>query len=482
MDRWFKRAFEFSIFAYAFFLASRPLSDPDFWFHLKTGEYIINTGKFPTTDIFSFTNYGAPWVAHGWLSGVFFYSIYSHFGFNLLIFLFAVLTALAFWIVFKRCNSHPFIAGLATLLGVFTVLPTIGVRPRVFTLLLSSVYLALLVRYSRDGKGHAVWWLVPLMALWVNLHGAFLYGFALIGVTIGGVVLDAWASGEKIRPLWPRLKTLASVLVGSFLVSLVNPYGLRMWTHVIKVLRAPVFQDTVVDWLSPNFHEPEMLPLALLILLTTAALALSPKRPRPSDLLLFLGTLYATLKANRNLAIFALVAVPLLAEHLQEWLGSFTPRRAFVPNATPSGGAALVLGALLLLPLLPLTVKLKTAVYAQPTQEMMGVPVQAVDYVRVQQITGNTFTDPNIWGGYLIWALPSNPVYIDGRDVYPEAFLKEFLSIIWGLSDWREPFNRYGVEIAIVKPKSVLGRELGESKEWQPIYHDEMAVVFSRRR
>ncbi len=67
---------------------------------------------------------------------------------------------------------------------------------------------------------------------------------------------------------------------------------------------------------------------------------------------------------------------------------------------------------------------------------MAAVPLKAVEYLKEKQISGNTFTDPNVWGGYLIWALPANPVYIDGRDVYPEEFVKEYVGAIFGLTDW----------------------------------------------
>ncbi len=112
---------------------------------------------------------------------------------------------------------------------------------------------------------------------------------------------------------------------------------------------------------------------------------------------------------------------------------------------------------------------------------MIEVPLKAVEYLKERQISGNTFTDPNIWGGYLIWELPSNPVYIDGRiDMYGDQFVKEYLEIIWGTTEWRGPFDRYAVRVVIVKPKSVLGRELQDSPKWQRLYEDEMSVVFIR--
>jgi hypothetical protein len=477
-----KRTVVIYIFAFAFFFASRPISDADFWFHLKTGEYIIQTGLIPQSDTFSFTNYGAPWIAHGWLSGVIFYVVYSSLGFKALIFIFALLTALAFWIVFKRSSSHPFIAGFATLLGVWTVMPTIGVRPRVFTLLLASVYLAVLSQYARRGEGREIWWLVPLMVLWVNLHGGFLIGLALIGLTIIGIPLDALATGEKIRPVWPRLWTLGLVLTGSGFAGLVNPYGIRIYAETISILRSPIYQQVVIDWVSPDFHQAELLPLLILMLLTITALTLSPKRVRPSELLLFLATMYSTLKTQRNMAIFALVAVPLFADYFQKWLESTSFGKSLTPKQfSHMNGRTTVFSLLLLLGLLPFIAKLKSTVYAAPTQQMLGVPLNAVANLRERRLTGNTFTNPNIWGGYLIWALPSNPVYIDGRGLFPEEFVKEYVQIIQGTADWRPPFERYGVKVVLIKPESMLARQLAGSAEWERVYYDEMSVVFRRR-
>jgi hypothetical protein len=482
MNKLFNRIFEAYVFAYAFFFASRPLSDADFWFHLKTGEYIIGKGLIPRTDPFSYVHFGRPWTAHGWLSGVVFYVLYSKAGPYSLSFLFALLTALAFWIVYRRCESHPFIAGFATLLGVWTVLPTIGVRPRVFSLLFASGFLAVLNRYAARGEGRLIWLLVPLTALWTNLHGGFFIGLALIVLTIIGVPLDAWAAGEKIKPFLPRLRVLSLVLLGCLLAALLNPYGVRIYSFLLGVLTSSVFQEMVVDWLSPNFHQPESRPLILLMLLTIAAIALSPKRVRPSEVLLFLATLYATLKAQRNLAIFALVAAPLFAHYVQSWLDSTSFGKTFgKPRSTSLNRWPILVGLLLLLPLFAFVLKLKRTVYSPPDQKALTVPVKAVDYLRENGITGHTFTDPNIWGGYLLWALPSNPVYIDGRDMYPEQFVKEFVDIIRGIKDWRAAFDRYDVKVVIVRPASMLARELGESSDWERVYQDEMSVVFKRR-
>jgi len=482
MNSTLKKVFEVYVFAFAVFFTSRPINDGDFWFHLKTGEYLFKTGTIPRTDLFSFTNYGIPWIAHGWLSGAIFYAVYSRLGFNALIIIFAILTAVAFWITYKRSNAHPFVRGFATLIGISTVLPNIGVRPRVFTLLLASVYLALLARYAREGKGRLIWSLVPLMVLWANLHGAFLIGLALIVFTIVGIPLDAWLARESVRPMLPRLTVLGLILLGCILASLINPWGVRIYSETIEILRSPVYQQVVIDWQSPNFHQPELFPLTLLVLSTIAALALSPKRVKPSELLLFLAMLYSTLKMQRNSMLLALVAVPLFADYFQNWLQSMPFGKMFdKPESHVGGRGAVLASLLLLLPLIPFGVKLKSKIYSPPTQEQLTVPVKAVEYLKAKQITGNTLTEPNIWGGYLIWELPSNPVYIDGRGLYPEPFVQEYVGIILGVTDWHVPFNRYGVRVVIIEPKSPLGLQLKDSPDWQQVYEDEMSLVFTKR-
>ena len=482
MNSAFARVFHLYVFAYALFFASRPIDDGDFWWHLKTGQYIVDQGVIPRTDFFSFTNYGKPWVAHEWLSEVFFYLGYSWFGYNSLIFFFAVLAVLTFWLITKHLDSHPFIVGPSVLLGIWSILPTLGVRPRVFTLLLAATYLALLNSFTRDGRWH-IWLTIPMMAAWVNLHGGFLIGLVLIAFAIVGLLLDTLVEKRSIKEIVKPVRTLSLVLGGCAIAALLNPQGWKIYRFPFEIFLSPVQQQTVRDWLSPDFHQPELLPLAALILLTIGALALSPKRPRPSEVLLFVLTLFATLKSNRHMAILAVVAVPLLIRHLHYCVNSFTSPAVVTPKPNQFSAKATILASIVLLvPLLLFVPKLAADVYGPPKQDIVRVPLKAVEYMKENGISGSTFTEPNIWGGYLIWAVPSNPVYIDGRiDMYGDQFVREYLTIVRGTVHWEEPFARYQVRNVIVKPKSHLARSLQESSEWQELYQDEMTIVFSRR-
>ena len=481
-SRSFTRIFQLYVLFYAFLFASRPISDADFWFHLKTGQYVFANGQVPHTELFSFTFHGIPWVAHGWLAGTFFYAVYAAVGLYPLIFLFAVLAALSFWIVLKDTHSHPFIFASALLLGMWSILPNVGVRPRIFTLLLASIFLVVLQNYTRTGAGRRIWLLIPLTALWANLHGGFVIGWTLILLTLMGVVVDAWFAGEKVRQVWPRLRTLGIVFVGCFLAALVNPYGIRIYEPARRALSSSVYSRAIVDWMPPNFQQPELLPLLALILLSITAFALSPKRIKPSELLLFAATLYATLKAQRNTLLFAVVAAPLLACYSQYWLESTPLRRTFTESRSPTRQRLLVaLSVIMLLPLPLFIARLRSTAYAEPEQQGMQVPIKAVEYMRTHQLTGNTFTFPNIWGGYVIWALPSNPVYFDGRDVYPERFVAEYVEITNGRADWKAPFDQYGVNLLLIQRGSILARQLDRTNEWEQVYQDKMSSVYKRR-
>ena len=181
--------------------------------------------------------------------------------------------------------------------------------------------------------------------------------------------------------------------------------------------------------------------------------------------------------------IFALVAAPLFAEYCQNWLNSISLVKVFTSSNTALvlERRTVILSVLLLVPLAVFAVQLKRVVYVRQKQETSDVPIKAVEYMKQQQITGNTVTVPNIWGGYLIWAMPSNPVYIDGRNAYPPEFVEEYVQITEGFKDWRAPFNQYGVRHAIVEKKSFMARELSESSDWKKLYEDEMAVVFTKQ-
>ena len=179
--------------AVIFTAAAQPIIDPDFWWHLRTGQYILETKSIPYTDIFSTVRFGSEWVTHEWLSEVFMYSIFRLLGYGGLIVAFSIIVTAAFWITYQQCRKragHPYVAAFAVLLGAAATLPTWGVRPQMFSLLFASIFISLLDRYCRREVMPSIWWLVPLFILWVNMHAGFALGLVLIVLTIAGLFLD----------------------------------------------------------------------------------------------------------------------------------------------------------------------------------------------------------------------------------------------------------------------------------------------------
>ncbi len=477
-----RRLFTAILFIALFVMATREIADPDFWWHLRTGQYIVETGTVPHSDIFSYTNAGQPWVAHEWLSEVFIYSVYQLGSFPALILTFSAIITLAFALAFLRCEGKPYIAAIAVLLAALATAPTWGVRPQMISLLLMSVFLVLLEWYRRQ-HDRSVWLLIPLTALWVNLHSGFALGLVLVAVYLVG------SAGEHLSDWRAELNwrsstgTLATVLVLCIGVVPLNPNGATMYVYPFETLTSHAMQTYIQEWFSPDFHLTEWQPYAWLLLATFGAMALSKKRPGLTDVLLLVGFGYAGLRSARNIPLFAVAAAPVLAEHLwslleaRGWTGLFqsSPRVSRAMAVMNWLVLALILGAG--------AVRVGTVVANQSATESSKFPAAAVEFIKSHNLQDALYNSYG-WGGYLIWKrYPAQRVYIDGRaDVYGDKFIEEFLTAYRGGTDWRAPLDRYHVQLVLVEPDAPLAARLGQDEAWNRIYADSQAVLFQRKQ
>lgn len=472
--------------------AARPITDPDFWWHLKAGEYIVTTRSIPHTDIFSAFHFGKEWVTHEWLSEVFIYAIFRLLGYVGLTIVFSLVITTAFALVHHRCRQHGehiFVSGLALFLGAMATLPTWGVRPQMFSILLASLLVKILDDYARKSEMRKLWWLLPLMIIWVNTHAAFALGLSLILFTIIGLVLEGLLKGaEGPSSAWQRTQPLCLVFLVCLASVTVNPNGLRMYSYPFETLRSDAMMRYISEWWSPDFHQLMFQPFALLILGTFAVLALSPKRIQIRDLLLLIVTGWAALRSARNIPFFALIAAPLFAENAWNWLKSFSwgltlsePERTVAP-ARPWPKIAVNLALLVLAPSVLAVARVGRTTETQAVVTAQHFPVAAVEFIRQHQPPQPLYNEYG-WGGYLIWTLyPDYRVYIDGRaDVYGDGFLKEFLATHDGEPGWRETLERTGVRTVLIKPDAALASLLRQDPGWQKIYEDSYAIVFTKR-
>jgi hypothetical protein len=482
----------FVFFTMIFVAAARPITDPDFWWHLRTGQYLIETRTIPHTDIFSSLHFGHEWVPHEWLSEVFIYSIYRGLGYVGLIIAFSLLITISFVIVYRRYNQrvgHPYVGCVALLFGASATIPTWGVRPQMFSLFFASLFLAILENYSREGKGKQLYWLVPLTVLWVNMHAGFALGLVLILLTIVGLVLDGWLGSEESRiTIWRQVRALCLILLICTVSVAINPNGLRLYSYPIETLKSQAMMKYISEWWSPNFHELMFQPFALLIFATLTFLALSPRRVRLRDLLLLSATGVAALRSGRNVPFFALVSIPLLAEHAWAWtISQRWGQWLTKPEQVEVGRHAVIKVGLniILLVLLPLglaAARVSKTASSQPAVSSQEFPSAAVDYIAARKLPQPLYNEYG-WGGYLIWRLyPEYHVYIDGRaDVYGDAFLEEFLMVHSGETRWQEPLDRNGVRTVLVKPDTAIASLLRQAPNWEKAFEDSQSVVFTRK-
>ncbi len=219
-------------------MAARGVHDPDVWWHLRAGQEIVASHHVPRRDIFSYTRYGQPWIAHEWLSEVIFYLIFRAGSWAGLMVAFAGVIAGTFLLLYRQCAGRPYIAGLMVALGAMATVPSWGVRPQIFSMLLAAVFLWLLekARRSDPSQLHFLWWTPLLMLLWVNLHGGFLLGPALMAITLAGWLLEAWLGLTKWPEARARAWRLGAALTACVALIPLNPNGLELYRYPFQTL------------------------------------------------------------------------------------------------------------------------------------------------------------------------------------------------------------------------------------------------------
>jgi hypothetical protein len=464
-----------------FTMAARNVTDPDVWWHLRTGQLIVQTHAIFHTDPYSFTRFGQPWVDHEWLSQILIFGVYRLAGWGGLIVGFGAVIAAAFLVVFLRSPGRPYVAGVITLLGAFASAPSWGVRPQMLTLLLASVLLLILERSYERPK--LLWWTPALMLFWVNLHAGYALGIGLMALFLVGDWLDV-AFGIKEGPTAVRFRALSLAILVCLAVVPLNPYGVAMYIYPLQTLRSRTMQSYIGEWFSPDFHQARYLPTLAIILATVALPALSPRRLRPREIVLLSVTTYAALRSVRHIPIYALIAIPILSSMVMAWLQERGIAKGLSSKQTPMTPAKTLLNAVLLAGfLIFLLVRLHYVTHRQAEAEAKELPAVAVSFIATHQPPAPILNHYN-WGGYLIWKLyPEYRVYIDGRaDLYGDAFMDDLATTYYLRGDsWRNPFEKWGIRTVVLPPDAPLVTALRALPDWETLYGDNQAVVLTKK-
>lgn len=467
------------LFALLFALAARVPTDTDTWWHLRSGETMLRQG-FIYTDLFSHTVNGNPWTNHSWgaqLVMLAFWNLAGNLGLTIYM---AGLATGGMYLLFRASAGSVYLRAFALVLGAATAAVFWSPRPQMLSFFLSTVLIYLLFTYKRTGRDH-LWWIPVLMGVWGNLHAGFSIGFILLGGMIAGEILNniLRPQGEHVVP-WAGVQRLILVSLLAIPALLVNPYGLEMLKIPFQTVSIGALQNFIQEWNSPNFHERQTWPFIALLLAILGAAGGSSKRLDWTDFILVSGTAFMALLAGRNIAVFAVVATPILTYYLYPLLAErgwdVRPMRRVSPVM------AWVNVGLLVLVLLGSAAKVLLVLSDKVVNDAqaMFLPVGAADYLLEHQPEGPMFNSYN-WGGYLMFRVPEQPVFVDGRtDLYGDEFLTRYLKTATGGDGWAEEMDRYDIQLVVVEKGSGLAARLAASAAWTLAYEDELAVVYTR--
>lgn len=458
-----------------FFLALRPIEAFDTFWQLQSGKYIWQTKSFIYTDLFSIAA-EVPRIEHCWLSDLIFYGLYTLGGYGLLGLLKPLLVTLCAVLLWRWNRQRGVDSGIVLpVLGLCLLAsePSWLVRPQLWTFVLSLLYLHLL--FVGREQGLRAWlWLVPLMALWANLHAACVFGFVLVGLF--------WL-GELIRFLRKeasRASLIQLAAVGLLVVAaaFINPYGYKIPMILFGNINLHDIDNPGqllnMEWLPPTFAQ---VPLFYVVMvLWGVVILLRLRRLDPVEAIFYLAFLYMGLSMIRHTTLVALLA------------GYFLP--VGVASAFPSLAQAKLSLWLRWGTLAVLTGMLVLRGY----QGFIGVglkeseyPVAATDFLQREQLPAPLYNSYD-WGGYLMWRLyPDYLVFVDGRSNSLDTF-NASSTVDSRRPEWSQLLDDYKINTVMTRtcfydtgaPLNLIDG-LTRHPGWALIYGDATALIFVRR-
>jgi len=457
-------------------------ADPDLWMHILAGRLILAGHIPPMADPFSYSTAGMAWRDHEWLAQAALalsYDLLGVLGLKLLkVFCVTVVMApLAVGISQTAAETGRYRRLVLIVIAMLLVEP-MQFRPQLFTFAMLSAEMAILAAEIYRAKG-PLWVLVPMFALWVNLHGGYAAGLGALGVATIVVALQSWYRPE----LRSKAMRLAIVTVGCGLASLLNPFGLGAFKTVMHSVSDPLIRQLVVEWRSvPQAlaYQWQFGPKVAIVigvaplLLFVWFIGLAVWTPDLEDApmiaiaLVFIGAgIYQA--RNVSLAIIAM-AIPL-AHHTAL---AFSHGDERLPESTRSTSVLMAAMALLLV--------IVGGTFSTRLQTWDEMPLGVVSFMNSNHLRGNILNQLE-WGEYLAWHEPDSRIFIDGRSetVYSDRVMLEYAKFYYGLSGGDKLLNAYPHDFVLIIPRSEAYKTMLSETGWRLIYRDKISALFGRR-
>lgn len=445
----------------------------DTWWHVSVGEHILSTHKWPTTDIYSFTAHGDPWIADEWLGEVVMALSNRVDGLSGLTILDVSFAASIILLIYgysyvKSRNSKAAFIACAVALPLVIVFSDL--RPQLLGYIFLLITLISLESF-RQGRLKKLWFLPFVFLLWVNTHGTFALGLGIVGLywvsgmvkaRIGGIKSQLWTTEQR--------RHLGIISLLSLLAITITPYGTRLAAFPLHMeLFQPLTMATFQEWKPVDFSGPYGEYFLIVLLLILAAQVVVRLEYRLEELGLLLLAVYGACVHTRLMIFFTMIASGFLASAIAQYMPRYNPGkdRRFLNAALM---ALIVFGCV---EIFPSRQELKQVV-------SHGFPTKAVEYIKQHPSVEPVF-DKEFWGGYLIKELgPKQKVFIDGRGgLYePAGVLSDYLSIMSLAPNTMFLLRKYHVRSCLIERSSPLATLLSHSPGWHKVYSGQNSVIF----
>lgn len=446
------------------FGAMRPAPDPDPWWHLATGEWILRHGTIPRTDPFSWTAAGRLWTAHEWGSETIFALIDRSVGpIGLLVFQ-GLLVGIALFVLRTALhkvvdNEWAVAAGLVVALYLSSLIWTL--RPHLFSFLGLTLFLETLVSFRGGGADKRIWLLVPLTAVWANLHGGFVAGVLLIWLF---AVVGLWERHSSGRRL-----SLIAILAS--LAGAVNPAGPEIYLFSLYVAQVT---DRIAEWQPTGLRDPRGIITTLIAFGIPTILAIKSRKIDAAVLITAVVFGVMAIGAIRNVALAGAMMAPALAMVLGPIVKS--------PGYATSIREKFFLGTLAIVATLAGCLIVVSGLQGRSEAFLRGeneFPATAAE--ALSDLPPGRMANPYDWGGYLIWKLPDRPVSVDGRtDLYGFDLLDRLQTLERLKPGWRRFLDDNHVVYVLWQRERPLAEALRLTPGWTLVHKDREAVVFAR--
>lgn len=473
------------------FIALVPTPPNDFWWHLRAGQIVAAEG-IPTTNRFAWTlPADTPYIYATWLGEWLFFLISQVAGFPGVAVARNLLGVLGFALVAlnARVRSGSWKLGaLAVLLAGLMSINNLPIRTQNWSWVPFGLFLCILSAYAAGRARPSLLIALPLlMAFWVNAHGAFVLGLALVAIYAAGETARRWLEqGGALS--WRQLMPLYLAGAATLAATLLNPLGPGIFSYVADLLTDQPSQSLINEWQPPNRASPAGFFFFGATLALVAGLALARRRPTLTDTLLVCAFLWLAWGGQRYVIWFGMVAMPVLAQSLA---APDDPAERPVGSQLANALIAAMLAGIVVavqpplksqLPLPGAYARIFAAVPGAPQIFDSTTPVEATEWLRANQPGEGRLFNEMGYGSYLIWAAPEVPVFIDPRvELYPLQQWQDYAAITEG-RDPQPLLDKYRVSRIMLdrRLQGGLSTFLQGSSAWRLEYRDPRSEIYRR--